>query len=122
LYAVYSAWHHIEPLSLICDATSETLDAWTRQYILAFTGMALLALVAGHVVHIAHLNFLPEALVSVAFGALLGTILYFSTWGGEAQIYIKTKQDALTVVQCCIEQVQQYIEETRTHTLDITIC
>ncbi|CAE8637336.1 unnamed protein product [Polarella glacialis] len=80
-----STWHHIEPLSLICDATSETLDAWTRQYILAFTGMALLALVAGHVVHIAHLNFLPEALVSVAFGALLGTILYFSTWGGESR-------------------------------------
>ncbi|CAE8697766.1 unnamed protein product [Polarella glacialis] len=68
----------------ICDATSETLDAWTRQYILALTGMALLALVAGHVVHVAHLSFLPQALVSISFGALLGIILYVSTWGGES--------------------------------------
>ncbi|CAL1137508.1 unnamed protein product [Cladocopium goreaui] len=43
----------------------------------------LLVVVSGNLIHRARLNFLPESLVSVILGAILGFALYASDWGGE---------------------------------------
>jgi len=68
----------------ICNSTQEELFDWVRIRFVVGIGIALLVVITGHLLHIKHLNALPESLVTVLWGTVLGVILYVAPWGSAA--------------------------------------
>eukprot|EP00913_Durusdinium_trenchii_P026571 g24927.t1 len=66
-----------------CDLSAPVITSRAEQLVLAVALTMLLVVVSGNLIHRARLNFLPESLVSVCLGAILGFALYASDWGGE---------------------------------------
>jgi NhaP-type Na+/H+ or K+/H+ antiporter len=67
----------------ICDSSEEELTVWVRHHFVVGLGIAMLVVVTGHILHLKHLNALPESLVTVLWGSILGIILYVMPWGAE---------------------------------------
>ena len=68
---------------LFCDISATALTDRAEQLVFAVACTMLLVLISGNLIHRARLNFLPESMVSVCLGAILGFALYASDWGGE---------------------------------------
>lgn len=71
------------PLFLNCDLSARVITDRAEQLVFGVAVTMLLVVVCGNLIHRARLNFLPESLVSVILGAILGFALYASDWGGE---------------------------------------
>lgn len=66
-----------------CDLSARAITDRAEQLVFGIAVTMLLVVVCGNLIHRARLNFLPESLVSVILGAILGFALYASDWGGE---------------------------------------
>eukprot|EP00928_Gymnodinium_smaydae_P006701 TRINITY_DN12384_c0_g3_i1.p1 TRINITY_DN12384_c0_g3~~TRINITY_DN12384_c0_g3_i1.p1 ORF type:complete len:585 (-),score=116.66 TRINITY_DN12384_c0_g3_i1:134-1888(-) len=68
----------------VCEATEASLNGDVRQVVCSVSGVAMLAFVVGNGVHQLNVTWMPESLVVVLLGVLLGAVLYVTPIGGAA--------------------------------------